>query len=108
MAFGVKKADLNLWKRKVESSEIAFLTHYWYDKRFPQYHTVTKVGCVNVEKLIRWGQQYGLKPDWIDARSPFPHFDLMGERQHDILVAEGRHEDIIKFRLEDDHDKRTK
>ncbi|MGV3488621.1 MAG: hypothetical protein ACO1OC_08580 [Tuberibacillus sp.] len=103
MAFGIKKTELNRWKRQVCSGQIAFLTHYWYDVRFPQYRTVTKAGCSDIDKLISWGKKYGLKPKWIDKRSDFPHYDLMGETQRKILIAEGCFEDIKKFRLEDDH-----
>jgi len=52
MAFGITKEQLMSWKKLVKRGEIAFLTHYWYDERFPQYHTVTKVGCSNINKLI--------------------------------------------------------
>ena len=45
MAFGIKRHELNEWKRKTLNGEIAFLTHYWYDQRFPEYYSVTKVGC---------------------------------------------------------------
>ena len=105
MAFGLKRNDLTLWKQQVMSGNIAFLTHYWYDCRFPQYKTVTKVGCNDIEKLIRWGKKYGLKSEWVDQRGMFPHFDLMGEREVEILTAEGYQEQLFKFRLGDDHDK---
>jgi hypothetical protein len=104
MAFGVKRNDLIQWKRQVQSEQIAFITHYWYDQRFPQFHSVTKVGCSNIDKLALWGRQYGLKAEWIDQRGDYPHFDLMGEKQIRILTAEGYFEDIKKFRLEEGHD----
>ncbi|MDP4106487.1 MAG: hypothetical protein Q8935_16240, partial [Bacillota bacterium] len=64
MAFGIKRGDLLAWKRKIDNGDIAFLTHYWLDERFPGSKTVTKVGCHNLERLAKWGQQYGLKREW--------------------------------------------
>lgn len=78
MAFGVKREELNEWKRKVLAGEVAFLTHYWFDPRFPESRCVTKVGCSNLEKLKIWGSKYGLKPEWMDRKDSYPHFDLMG------------------------------
>ncbi|WP_147534716.1 hypothetical protein [Bacillus marasmi] len=90
MAFGIKRADLLEWKRKVAAGQIAFITHYWLDDRFPNSKTVTKVGCRNLDRLIQWGNQYGLKPEWIDNRNKlYPHFDLIGEVQIEILKKEG-------------------
>ncbi|SFA89094.1 MULTISPECIES: hypothetical protein [unclassified Bacillus (in: firmicutes)] len=89
MAFGIKREELMEWKRRVESGEIAFLTHYWVDDRFPDARTVTKVGCKDLVKLIKWGQQYGLEKEWIHHRQGYPHFDLLGSRQKEILIAEG-------------------
>ena len=77
MAFGINREQLNTWKKAVRNGEIAFLTHYWIDERFPGCKTVTKVGCVNLEKLIQWGAAYGLKEEWIDMRADYPHFDLV-------------------------------
>jgi len=57
LAFGIKKEELAEWKKKVRKGEIAFLTHYWYDERFPDYHSVTKVGCSNIKHLIEWGNK---------------------------------------------------
>ncbi|EGQ27841.1 hypothetical protein ABZ756_01655 [Mammaliicoccus sciuri] len=88
MAFGIKRQELYAWKRAVEQGEIAFLTHYWLDDRFPDTNTVTKVGCSDLKKLINWGKQYGLRQEWIHARDEYPHFDLMGERQVEILKQE--------------------
>ncbi|WP_077615839.1 hypothetical protein [Caenibacillus caldisaponilyticus] len=101
MAFGVQPKELKKWKERVEKGEVALLTHYWYDPRFPQYRTVTKAGCSNLKKLIRWGKKYGLKPQWIDKRNRYPHFDLMGKKQLDILRAEGCTDQIHRFRLEE-------
>lgn len=90
MAFGIRKYELHEWKRKVTEGQIAFITHYWVDDRFPNCKTVTKVGCSDINKLIAWGSQYDLKPEWIDGRNKsYPHFDLLGEKQVDILSKEG-------------------
>ncbi|MEK5501921.1 hypothetical protein [Bacillus sp. FSL M8-0168] len=101
MAFGIKRQELNEWKRAVQNGEIAFLTHYWIDDRFPDSRTVTKAGCQNIEKLAAWGEQYGLKKEWIDQRSGFPHFDLIGQKQIEILTKEKQFSHIKHFRLEE-------
>lgn len=88
MAFGINRQDLKRWKREVQSGKVALITHYWYDERFPQYKTVTKAGCANRETLISWGEKHGLRPEWIHDREPFPHFDLIGERESVILESE--------------------
>lgn len=100
MAFGVKRDELNNWKRKVNRGEIAFLTHFWFDPRFPNSRSVTKVGCINLRRLAEWGKDYQLNPEWIDDRSAFPHFDLMGDRQYTILKKEGLFDVILKFKLQ--------
>jgi hypothetical protein len=100
MAFGIKRAELLAWKASVRDENIAFLTHYWYDGRFPQYKTVTKVGCANTQKLIAWGNKYGLEAKWIHDREHFPHFDLLGDKQLKILQAEGKFDHISRFQLE--------
>lgn len=97
MAFGIKREELIRWKQLVLQGQIAFLTHYWYDPRFPDYKTVTKVGCANLDKLIAWGAQYGLRKEWIDRRSNYPHFDLMGPRQKEILLAENLMDHLLRF-----------
>lgn len=90
MAFGIKREQLKNWKRKVQEGEIAFLTHYWIDDRFPGCRTVTKVGCNDRKKLADWGRKYGLMPEWIDDRKKdFPHYDLFGQKQAEILKKEG-------------------
>lgn len=61
MAFGIRKEDLRAWKKAIEDGEIAFLTHYWLDDRFPGCKTVTKVGCRDIQRLAQWGKTYGLK-----------------------------------------------
>jgi hypothetical protein len=45
LAFGVKRHELRHWQEAVSRGEIAYLTHYWTDTRFPSVRTVTKVGC---------------------------------------------------------------
>jgi len=97
MAFGIKRDELNRWKQQVEAGNIAFLTHYWIDDRFPGCSTVTKVGCSDIVKLEQWGRQYGLKPEWMDLRGQYPHFDLFGEHQRRILAAEGQIDQLHRF-----------
>ncbi len=95
MAFEIKRQELIEWKRKIDSGEIAFLTHYWLDDRFPGCKTVTKVGCNNLDKLAAWGKKHGLKKEWIDHRKDgYSHFDLLGEKQVEILQKEGLSEHI--------------
>jgi hypothetical protein len=90
MAFGIKRQEVKEWKQKIDEGEIAFLTHYWLDNRFPGSKTVTKVGCRDLEKLAEWGSKYGLKKEWIHhRRDGYSHFDLIGERQKEILHKEG-------------------
>lgn len=97
MAFGIKREDLTRWKEKIDSGEIAFLTHYWLDKRFPGYNTVTKVGCKDLDRLIEWGHKHGLKKEWLHIRKDgYSHFDLVGERQKEILDKEQIDTDLIK------------
>ncbi|MGM7701306.1 hypothetical protein ACSVDE_06230 [Pseudalkalibacillus sp. Hm43] len=100
MAFGIKRDELQSWKEKVNQNQIAFLTHYWIDERFPDCNTVTKVGCKDLQKLFEWGQRYGLKKEWVDYRWDFPHFDLVGERQLKVLKAENQWEQIERFKLD--------
>lgn len=99
MAFGLKRVDLQRWKENVKSGKISFLTHYWQDKRFPGCYTVTKVGCSDLDKLIEWGKGYQLQSDWIHFDKNFPHFDLFGEKQKEILVMEKQLEQLKKFNL---------
>lgn len=90
MAFGIKRADVEKWKQQIDDGQIAFLTHYWLDDRFPGCTTVTKVGCSDLTKLIEWGMQYGLKEEWIHHRKDgYSHFDLLGDTQKRILQKEG-------------------
>lgn len=99
MAFGIKRGELKSWKNKVENGDIAFLTHYWLDDRFPNSVTVTKVGCNDVRKLKIWGEKHGLQSNWIHHDPRFPHFDLFGDRQREILVSEKKWDQINKFKL---------
>lgn len=101
MAFGIKRDELNRWKQQVADGEIAFLTHYWVDGRFPGCTTVTKVGCCDLKKLEVWGRQYGLKPEWMDLRNHYPHFDLFGEHQIRIMKAEGMLQQLHRFQKEE-------
>ena len=97
MAFGIKRHELDEWKAKIDRGELAFLTHYWLDDRFPDCSTVTKVGCRNLERLAEWGRKYGLRPEWIDKRNNnYPHFDLLGTKQAEILKQEGIESPLIK------------
>lgn len=104
MAFGVTKSELTSWKIKVKNSEIAFLTHYWLDERFPDSFTVTKVGCSDIGKLQAWGDKFDLHPSWIHRDPRFPHFDLFGELQKEVLRKEGKWDQINKFELCADKD----
>jgi hypothetical protein len=95
LAFGIKRRELIAWKQKIDRGEIAFLTHYWLDDRFPESKTVTKVGCRDLDQLATWGQKYGLKKEWIHIRpNGYSHFDLIGEKQVIILRLEGLSEYI--------------
>ena len=99
MAFGIKRTEVKAWKESVLAGEIAFLTHYWLDDRFPGCKTVTKVGCSNVDLLIEWGKRYGLKPEWIDYKKDFPHFDLFGMIEVEALLDAGCEEQVNRFKL---------
>ncbi|WP_040950587.1 hypothetical protein [Gorillibacterium massiliense] len=100
MAFGISREELNEWKRRVEAGEIAYLTHYWIEPRFPGITTVTKVGCSRLEKLSAWCIDNGLPPRYIHRRSPFPHFDLIGPKQGEILRREGLWEQVERFGIQ--------
>ncbi|WP_160723462.1 hypothetical protein [Bacillus sp. USDA818B3_A] len=95
MAFGIKRKELLEWKKRIDQGEIAFLTHFWLDERFPECKTVTKVGCLDLDKLAAWGKKYGLKKEWIHHRKDgYSHFDLLGEWQTEILQKEGLSEHL--------------
>lgn len=98
MAFGISKGELREWKKKIDKGEVAFLTHYWLDERFPGCKTVTKVGCNDLDKLEAWGRLYGLKKEWIHMRKDgYSHFDLLGQKQEEILRKENLEEHLFNF-----------
>ena len=76
-----------------------FLTHYWYDKRFPEFNTVTKVGRSNIQRLEDWCVSNGLNPEYIHYRLPYPHFDLIGPKQTELLHKYRLEEHIARFGL---------
>ncbi|MDQ6423317.1 hypothetical protein RB620_28200 [Paenibacillus sp. LHD-117] len=100
MAFGITRNEMNEWKAAVTRGEIAFLTHYWLDPRYPGMRTVTKVGCSDLAKLSRWCEENGLHPRYIHARAEFPHFDLIGAKQVEILKKEKLVHHLERFRLQ--------
>jgi hypothetical protein len=99
MAFGITREELEKWKEAVSRGELAFLTHYWIDPRFPNITTVTKVGCRNLERLTEWCIANGLNPAYIHDRPPFPHFDLIGPKQKEILKKENLWDHLTRFKL---------
>lgn len=99
MAFGINRKELEEWKSEVKSGNIAILTHYWLDERFPKSHTVTKVGCSNIAKLQSWGKLYNLPAEWIDYKDSYPHYDLFGNIQINVLKNEGKEAHISRFKL---------
>ncbi|WP_127581261.1 hypothetical protein [Paenibacillus koleovorans] len=99
MAFGITRQEMNAWKQAVSRGDLAFLTHYWLDPRFPDSRTVTKVGCSDLGKLADWCVRNGLNPRYIHRRAEYPHFDLIGPKQVQILRAEGLLEQVNRFRL---------
>lgn len=99
MAFGINREELAEWKEKVRKGEIAFLTHYWLDPRYPDMRSVTKAGCSDIQRLASWGEAYGLKREWIHDRDLYPHFDLIGERQRLILKKEGLLYHLERFKI---------
>ncbi|GEN34715.1 MULTISPECIES: hypothetical protein [Aneurinibacillus] len=99
MAFGITRAELAAWKTKVGRGEVALLTHFWLHPRYPGIKTVTKAGCANLDTLLEWGQTYGLEQKHLHMRKGFPHFDLIGDKQKEVLVQEGLWEQIHRFRI---------
>ncbi|MDR7072273.1 hypothetical protein [Fictibacillus barbaricus] len=97
MAFGINKHELKNWKKEVRAGNIAFITHFWMDPRFPGEKSVTKVGCNDLNKLTLWGERHGLKAEWIHKREAYPHFDLIGDKQRLIMKKEGRFNELKKF-----------
>ncbi|PRO64449.1 hypothetical protein [Alkalicoccus urumqiensis] len=98
MAFGVTRKEIYRWRREAESGTVAFLTHFWLDDRFPECITVTKAACTSRDKLIHWGKEYGLRPEWIHEDGNIPHFDLLGEKEEAVLLAEGCAEKLYELR----------
>lgn len=99
MAFGINREELTQWKKAVSAGEIAFLTHYWVDPRFPGITTVTKVGCSDLSRLTRWCEDNGLPAQYIHNRSSYPHFDLIGPKQPEILRQEGLWDHLERFKM---------
>lgn len=97
MAFGITRMELSLWKEKVRKGEIAFITHYWIDERFPGITTVTKVGCSDIARLKAWGEKYGIPAKYIHYTSNYPHFDLFGDKQRLILEKEQLSDQLARF-----------
>lgn len=98
MAFGITRDELNEWKNQIQKGNIAFITHFWVDDRFPDITTVTKVGCSDLDKLAAWGAGHGLKREWIHHRKDgYSHFDLLGDKQHEILKKEGKLDQLLSF-----------
>lgn len=99
MAFGVKREELMRWKEAVRRGDIAFLTHYWLDDRFGDIRTVTKVGCADLERLTNWCTSHGLNPRYIHHNPSYPHYDLFGPMQKQILELEQQWDQIERFKL---------
>ncbi|MBD2872953.1 hypothetical protein [Paenibacillus arenilitoris] len=99
MAFGIKRAEMERWKQAVARGEMAFLTHYWADPRFPGMRTVTKAGCADLDKLSAWCVAHGLNPRYIHIRSDYPHFDLLGDKQREVLLEANQIEQLERFGL---------
>jgi hypothetical protein len=99
MAFGIKRHELIKWKKQVTEGQIAFLTHFWVHPRYPGITTVTKAGCSDITRLVDWGNSYGLKKEWIHFHDDFPHFDLIGDKQKEILHKEELWEHLKRFEI---------
>lgn len=91
------KTELSRWKATAKQGHVSFLTHFWYDTRFPEYKTVTKAACANRETLVTWGKKYGLKEKWIHDRNEFPHFDLLGDIEKQVLIKEGSEQKLLQL-----------
>ncbi|EUJ17253.1 hypothetical protein MAQA_13825 [Listeria aquatica FSL S10-1188] len=103
MAFGVQREELIAFKKKAEQGEVALLTHYWLDDRFPNSKTVTKAASADIEALKRWGRKYHLPENYIDyGHKDLPHYDLFGDIQLKILEEEGKWDQIDRFHLRGD------
>ncbi|OPA73962.1 hypothetical protein BVG16_26340 [Paenibacillus selenitireducens] len=101
MAFGIRRQELQQWKETVSRGEIAYITHFWLDPRFPGITTVTKVGCSDITKLAAWCTANELPAKYIHHRDAYPHFDLIGPKQIEILKREQLWDQIERFRLLD-------
>jgi hypothetical protein len=99
MAFGISRSELNRWKGEVLKGNIAFLTHYWKEPRFPGVTTVTKVGCADLELLTQWSVSNGLNAKYIHYRTHYPHYDLIGPKQKEILYKEKLWDHIHRFNI---------
>lgn len=99
MAFGIGRQELNAWKSAVDRGEIAFLTHFWLDGRFPGVTSVTKVGCCDLPRLEEWCLRHGLLPNYIHRRGRYPHMDLFGPHQERILREQGLDEHLLRFKI---------
>ncbi|MFD1737045.1 hypothetical protein ACFSCX_10830 [Bacillus salitolerans] len=100
MAFGINRKELNDWKLAVKKGDqVVFITHFWIHPKYPSIKTVTKAGSSNLNVLIKWGNRHGLKKEWIHHREGYPHFDLIGDKQVEILEKEGILDQIDRFRL---------
>lgn len=97
MAFGVKREELEAWKRQVAAGHIAFLTHYWVHPRYPGITSVTKAGCSDVARLRLWAVSRGLPPHHIHQRERYPHYDLLGSVQERILREEQLWDQLHRF-----------
>nr|WP_127507645.1 hypothetical protein [Paenibacillus humicus] len=100
MAFGIRREELQSWKTAVARGELAFLTHYWIDERFPGVKTVTKAGCSDIVKLESWCRKHGLDPRYIHRRERYPHMDLFGPVQIRVLQAEGLQNHLTRFGID--------
>lgn len=99
MAFGITRSELNQWKESVLRGEITYLTHYWLEPRFPGIKTITKVGCADLKTLTNWCLSHGLNASYIHKRDHYPHFDLIGPKQKEVLYKENQWEQINRFGL---------
>lgn len=99
MAFGITREELTDWKKAVSRGEIAYLTHFWLDPRFPDIRSITKVGCSDVAVLTEWCTAHGLNPEYIHNRAPFPHYDLIGRKQKEILQQQRLWDHLKRFRI---------
>lgn len=107
MAFGITRAELAAWKAKVRQGEVSLLTHFWLHPRYPSIKTVTKAGCADLNALLTWGEPYELERKHLHLRNEFPHFDLIGDKQGEILAREGLWDQIIRFRIQVQTDKQS-